>query len=91
MSFFAARGDLDARVVLGTKLRTYPKYRRVSGVALAELVVVLPTFPAPHWSALFQSPGGADASEEALLAGLLDILGPVLNNPKYVPDRSRRG
>jgi hypothetical protein len=90
ISLFAARGDLDARVVLGTKLRTYPKYRRVRGAALAELVVLLPTFRAPHWTALFHASGGPDRPEEALVADLLDILGPVLDNPKYVPDRSRR-
>jgi hypothetical protein len=30
-----------------TELRTYPKYRRVRGAALAEIAVLLPTFQGP--------------------------------------------
>lgn len=90
ISLFAARGDLDARLVLGTKLRTYPKYRRVSGAALAEIALLLPTFQAPHWTVLFQPPDGTECAERGLLADLLDILGPVLDNPKYEPTRSQR-
>src|SRR5665811_932350 len=56
ISLFAARGDIDARLVLGTKLRTYPKGRRVSGAALAEIALLLPTFQSPHWTLLFQPP-----------------------------------
>jgi hypothetical protein len=76
--------------VLESKLRTYPKYRRVGRAELAEIAVLLPTFQAPHWTVLFQPPGGARRPEEELLSDLLDILGPALDNPKYVPDRSRR-
>lgn len=90
ISLFAARGDLDARLVLGTKLRTYPKYRRVSGAALAEIALLLPTFQSPHWTLLFQPSDGADRAEEAIVADLLDNLGPVLDNPKYEPTRSKR-
>ncbi|MDQ3486005.1 MAG: hypothetical protein M3445_11450 [Actinomycetota bacterium] len=50
ISLFAARGDLEARTILGTKLRTYPKYRSVSGAALGELAPLLPTFQVPHWT-----------------------------------------
>jgi hypothetical protein len=68
----------------------YPKYRRVPGARLAEVAVLLPTFQAPHWAVLFRPPDGARRPEEELLHDLLDILGPVLDNPRYVPDRSRR-
>lgn len=90
MSLFAASSAVDELAVLESKLRTYPKYRRVAGAALAEIAVLLPTFQAPHWTVLFRPPGGARQSEEELLNDLLDILGPVLDNPRYVPDRSRR-
>jgi hypothetical protein len=90
ISLFAARSDLDARAVLASKLRTYPKYRRVRGTELAGLAVLLPTFQEPHWTVLFQAPGGSDRPEDTLMADLFDILGPVLDNPRYVPDRSRR-
>lgn len=90
MSLFAARDDLDRRTVLGTKLRTYPKYRQVSGAALCELVVLLPTFQAPHWTALFRPAGGVARAEAELLVDLLGTLGPVLDNPKYEPTRTRR-
>jgi hypothetical protein len=59
ISLFAALGDLDARSILGTKLRTYPKYRRVQGSALADLAVLLPTFQSPHWTLLIRAPDGA--------------------------------
>jgi hypothetical protein len=62
----------------------------VLGVELAEIAVLLPTFQAPHWTVLFRPPGGARRTEAELLNDLLDILGPVLDNPRYVPDRSRR-
>jgi hypothetical protein len=90
ISVFAASSAVDELAVLESKLRTYPKYRRVRGSELAEIAVLLPTFQAPHWTVLFRPPGGARRPEEELLSDLLDILGPVLNNPRYVPDRSRR-
>lgn len=90
ISLFAARGDLDARTVLASKLQTYRQYRRVAGATLADVVLLLPTFQAPHWTALLRPPAETRRSEKALIADLLDILGPVLDNPKYVPDRSRR-
>jgi hypothetical protein len=62
----------------------------VLGFELAEIAVLLATFQSPHWTVLFQPPGGARRPEEELLNDLLDILGPVLDNPRYVPDRSRR-
>ncbi|HEY6685377.1 MAG TPA: hypothetical protein VI094_04120 [Propionibacteriaceae bacterium] len=90
MSLFAASSAVDELAVLESKLRTYPKYRRVRGVELAEIAVLVPTFQAPHWTVLFQRPCGARRPEEELLSDLLDILGPVLDNPRYVPDRLRR-
>ena len=90
ISLFAASSAVDELAVLESKLRTYAKYRRVLGVELAEIAVLLPTFQAPHGTGLFQPPGGARRPEEGLLSDLLDILGPVLDNPRYVPDRSRR-
>jgi hypothetical protein len=90
ISLFAASSAVGELAVLESKLRTYSKYRRVLGVELAEIAVLLPTFQAPHWTLLFQPPGGARRPEEELLSDLLDILGPVLDNPRYVPDRSRR-
>jgi hypothetical protein len=90
MSLFAASSAADELAVLESKLRTYPKYRRVPGVVLAEVAVLLPTFQAPHWTLLFRPPGGARQPEEELLNDVLDILGPVLDNPRYVPDRARR-
>jgi hypothetical protein len=90
ISLFAATSAVDELTVLESKLRTYPKYRRVRGAELVGIAVLLPTFQAPHWTVLFQPPGGARRPEEELLSDLLDILGPVLDNPKYVPDRSRR-
>jgi hypothetical protein len=90
ISLFAASSAVDELAVLESKLRTYPKYRRVPGAALAEVAVLLPTFQAPHWTVLFRPPGGTRRPEEELLNDLLDILGPVLDNPRYVPDRSRR-
>lgn len=90
ISLFAARGDLEVREVLGTKLRTYPRYRRLEARALSEILVLLPTFATPHWTALFQPPRSPGQSEEHLLADLIAILGPVLDNPKYLPARRRR-
>jgi hypothetical protein len=90
MSLFSASSAVDELAVLESKLRTYPKYRRVSAAALAEIAVLLPTFQAPHWTALFRPPGGARRPEEELLSDVLDILGPVLDNPSYVPDQARR-
>ena len=90
ISLFAASSAVDGLAVLESKLRTYSKYHRVRGAELAEIAVLLPTFQAPHWTLLFQPPGGARRPEEELLNDLLDILGPVLDNPRYVPDRSRR-
>ena len=90
ISLFAASSAVDELAVLESKLRNYPKYRRVRGAALAEIAVLLPTFQAPHWTVRFRPPGGARRPEEELLKDLLDILGPALDNPSYVPDRSRR-
>jgi len=90
ISLFAANSASGVLAVLESKLRTYPKYRRVAGAELAQIAVLLPTFQAPHWTVLLQPPGGARRPEEELLSDLLDILGPVLENPRYVPDRSRR-
>jgi hypothetical protein len=90
MSLFAASSAVDELAVLESMLRPYPKYRRVPGAAVAEIAVLLPTFQAPHGTVLFQPPGGARQPEEELLNDLIDILGPVLDNPRYVPDRSRR-
>lgn len=90
ISLFAASDDLDTRTVLGTKLRTYPKYRQVSGAALGELVVLLVTFQAPHWTALFQPPTGVARSEDDLLNEVLGTLWPVLDNPEYQPTRTTR-
>ena len=90
ISLFAASSAVDELAVLESKLRTYPKYRRVPGAALAEIAVLLPTFQAPHWTVLFRPPGGVRQPEEKLLNEVLDILGPVLDNPRHVSDRSRR-
>jgi hypothetical protein len=90
ISLFAASDDLDTRTVLGTKLRTYPKYRQVSGATLGELVVLLATFRAPHWTALFQPASGIARPEAELLVDLLGTLGPVLDNPVYEPTRTKR-
>lgn len=90
ISLFAAYDSAEELTVLESKLRTYPKYRRVTGRQLAELAVLLPTFKAPHWTALFRAPEGIDRPEAEILAGLLDIMGSVLDNPKYKPDRARR-
>lgn len=90
-SLFAAYGDLDARLLLGTRLRSYPKYRRVSGPDLTALVQLLPTFQAPHWTVLLRRPGKVHRPEETSITELLDTLGPALNNPRHVPDRPRKG
>ncbi len=90
ISLFAARDDLDTRTILGTKLRTYPKYRQINGAALGELVVLRPTFLAPHWTALFQPTSGVARPEADLLVDLLGTLGPMLDNPKYEPTRTMR-
>ena len=77
ISIFAASSAVDELAVLESKLRTYPKCRRVRRAALAEIAVLLPTFQAPHWTVLFRPPGGARRPEEELLN---DLLGPVLDN-----------
>jgi hypothetical protein len=43
ISLFAASSAVDELAVLESKLRTYAKYRRVLGVELAEIAVLLPT------------------------------------------------
>jgi hypothetical protein len=86
----AASSAVDELTVLESKLRTYPKYRRVRGAELVGIAVLLPTFQAPHWTVLFRPPGATRRPEDELLSDLLDILGPALDNPRYVPDRSRR-
>jgi hypothetical protein len=89
ISIFAVSRAVDELGVLGSKFRTYPKYRRVGRAELAAIAVFLPTFQAPHWTVPLQPPGGVRRSEEELLSDLLDILGPVLNNPRYVRDPSK--
>lgn len=56
ISLFAARGDLDARVLLGTKLKRFETYRSVDAAKLATLGLLLPTFTAPHWTLMFLAP-----------------------------------
>lgn len=90
ISLFAAHDRAEELTVLESKLRTYPKFRRVSGSKLAGLALLLPTFHSPHWTALLQTPDGAVLPEEDLLSGLLDILGPVLAIRSTLPDRARR-
>lgn len=46
ISFFAASSAVDELAVLESKLRTFPKYRRVRGAELAEIAVLPPTFQA---------------------------------------------
>ncbi len=77
LSVFAARGSDEEAVLLGSKLRTYRQYRRVSGPRLARLAVLLPTFQSPHWTILLQSPTLPARSERELVSELLDILGPA--------------
>ena len=50
ISLFGASSAVDELAVLESKLRTYPKYRRVGRAELAEVAVLLPTFQAPHWT-----------------------------------------
>lgn len=77
--------------MLATRLSTYRKYYRASGPTLASLALLLPTFDAPHWTLLFRRSDGEEPGSEAeLLGDLLDILGPALDNPKYVPPEARR-
>ena len=45
ISLFAATSAVDELTVLESKLRTYPKYRRVRGAELVGIAVLLPTFP----------------------------------------------
>lgn len=90
ISVFAANDELGAQEILATKLRTYPRYRQVSGSALAALTVLLPTFQVPHWTVLLRPPTASERAEPDLVADLLDILGSVLDNPKYEPTRSKR-
>lgn len=86
ISLFAARGDLDARVVLEARMSTYRAYYRVDAERLSALGTLLPTFEAPHWTLLFPAAG----DDSGLLDELLAILGPVLDNPRYVPPEARR-
>lgn len=90
ISLFAATGDLDARVLLGTKFRSFPKYRRIEAAALRQLGLLLPTFQPPHWTMMFVAPDGLEPDEGAFLTELLAILGPVLDNPKYTRSRTGR-
>lgn len=91
ISVFAAHGSDEEFTILDSKLRTYAKYRRLSAPRLAEFAILLPTFQAPHWTILLRAKGPSGRSEEEILADLLDTLGPVLDNPRYVPDRARGG
>ncbi len=86
ISLFAARGDLDALAVLEARMSTYRAYYRVDAVRLSALGTLLPTVSAPHWALLFPAAG----DDSGLLDELLAILGPVLDNPKYVPPEARR-
>lgn len=91
VSLWAARGDLDARAVLAARLSTYRQYYRVTGTALSSVGLLLATFEAPHWTFLFEPPTGASPRPEAeIVDDLLDILGPVLDNPKYEPRHGHR-
>lgn len=90
ISLFAARDEKDELRVLEAKLRTYAKFRRVSGPRLLELAVLLPTFAAPHWTVLLRAAGSSSRSEQQIITAFIDILGPVMDNPKYTPDRKRR-
>lgn len=91
ISVFAAHGPDEELTVLDSKLRPYPKYRRLGAPRLAEFAILLPTFQPPHWTILLRANGPSGRSEQEVLADLLDTLGPVLDNPRYVPDRARRG
>lgn len=86
ISLFAARGDLGARAVLEARMSNYRVYYRVDAARLSALGTPLPTFDAPHWTLLFPAAG----EDSGLLDELLAILGPVLDNPKYVPPEARR-
>lgn len=90
ISLFAADGDLDTWVLLGSRFRTFRTYRCVDGATLAEHGLLLPTFGRPHWTLMFLTPNGNEVDERVYLAELLAILGPVLDNPKYEPTRTRR-
>lgn len=88
ISMFAAEGDLETWAVLGGKLRTYPKCRRVPADRLCDRFLMLPTFQIPHWTILLDGALG-DLADGTSVLELLDILGPVLDNPKYEPTRAR--
>ena len=91
ISVWAAQGDLDTRTVLAERMSTYRKYYRVTAEAATAIAVLLPTFEAPHWTLMFESPEGTERREEAeMIDALLDILGPVLDNPKYEPRHGNR-
>ncbi|MFT4264090.1 MAG: hypothetical protein QM572_11960 [Nocardioides sp.] len=91
ISLFAARGDLDERAVLATRLITYRRYYKVAPAQLATVGRLLPTFAAPHWTLLFEPAQSVPPRPLAdLVEEFLAILGPLLDNPKYVPPEAHR-
>lgn len=91
ISLFAAHGDLEERMVLGSRLSTYRTYYKVGAADVAGLGLLLPTFVSPHWTLLFEPAfAGRSRPLEELVEGLLAILGPLLENPKYVPPEAYR-
>lgn len=90
VSLFAARGDLDAWTVLGSQLRTYPKYFRIPATAVLDRFVLLPTFARPHWTLLLTSPGTSAVPEIQLIDELVAIMGEALANPKWEKTQARR-
>lgn len=90
LSLFAASGDLDTRTILGTKFKRFKTYRSVDAAELTAFALLLPTFTAPHWSLMFLAPDGSEVDEDAFFGELLAILRPVLDNPKYEPNRTTR-
>lgn len=90
ISLFAVQGDLDAWVVLGSQLRSYPKYFRIPAGAVVRRFVLLPTFAKPHWTLLLRTPDGTEGPESRLIDELVAIMGEVLDNPEWMKTRKRR-
>lgn len=90
ISMFASSDAEEERRVLGAKLPTYPKYRRVPAARLVEVVLLLPTFGPPHWTVLFRRPGESGDGERGVITQFLDVLGEPLDNPAYRPRDTRR-
>lgn len=92
ISLFAAHGEVGERAVLGSRMATYKGYYRLAPGAACESGILLPTFTAPHWTLLIE-PSESDSPRPLsdLLDELIAILGPLLENPKFVkPDAGRR-